>query len=94
MLTRLDRDSGEARPNAFGAGRSTGDAALALDVGRRHDDDHTVARLLGHTDRTVDDALVAQRLVLLRASELLGGSPSDDDRPDVRSASHLLRVVP
>ena len=81
---RIRGDRSQTSTDAGTPGRTSGDATLAGCVRRRNDDDHTVAGRCRDPARPIDHPLVAEGLVLLRASEPLTGAATDDHGPDHR----------
>lgn len=67
--------------NAVAACRATCDSPLAGGVGRRHDDDNTVAAAGRGCHTPIKHSSIAKPFVLFRATETVPGAARDNDRP-------------
>jgi hypothetical protein len=67
--------------NAVAARRATCDTPLAGGVGRRHDDDNTVAASGRGCHAPIKNSSIAKPFVLFRATETLPGAAGDNNRP-------------
>lgn len=77
----LGRHLRQTGTNAVAACRATCDSPLAGGVGRRHDDDNTVARAGRCSYTPIEHSSIAKAFVLLRATEALPGATRYNDRP-------------
>ena len=67
--------------NAVAARRATCDTPLAGGVGRRQDDDNTVAATGRGCHAPIKNSSIAKPFVLLGTAKALPDSTGDDDRP-------------